>query len=391
MRQHLEEGFSLGEASSSLILAGHEPGLADADCSRFPYIVLNERVTKEQAMNAGMRSVMVKKILEVWGQGSHLEDIVRGFEMCCCKPFPFPSHVGRKAHGFPTEELVERCKHLPDHEGGSERVTVHLFAPPETTDYWYAFACRVLGSGCFDLMHKYALTERKFLGPTTLTPELAFIMANLALADETKLVMDPYVGSGGALIGAAHHRAKLLGLEIDWRIIHGGLPYETFDQYGLPRPEFIRGDFSPEGRAFREDDVARCFFDAIIADPPYGIRAGARKTGLKDESRPPILPEHRASHVPQTRKYDGAEVIEDLLNAAAILLKPRGRLVYLHPLKTALWNEQRDAALPTHPNLKLLHTGSQAMRSGMTRILVTMEKNNVNCGGNESTKKQKNG
>jgi len=372
VRQHLEDGFWKGEVDSVLILVGHQPGLSDADCSRFPYVVLNETVTRAQAMAAGERSVMVKKVLEVWSEGDNLEVIKDGFFKCNLKPFAHPSYVGRKNHGFPAEQLVELCKGLPDHVSEEGRVTVHVFAPGTTP--WYAYATRVIGSGCYDLMHKYALTERKFLGPTTLTPELAFIMANLALADRSKLVFDPYIGTGGALVGVAHHGAKMIGFDIDWRIIFEGQPYLTFDQYGLPRPEFLRADFSPEGRCLRELDICRNLFDAIVGDPPYGIRAGARKTGHKEEGAAPILPHHRESHVPQTRKYDGEEVIKDLMDAAAILLKPKGRLVYLHPIQSAVWKKDREAAMPSHPALRLLYCAEQPMRCGMSRILVTMEK-----------------
>ena len=372
VRQHFADEFWQGEVDSTLILAGYEPGLKGADLSRAPIIVLSHDVTKEQALNAGRRCMLVKRILEIWSEGTDLQELKKGFQAIGMRPYAFPSHIGRKNHGFPIEEFAEMCKDLPERLN-NEPVNIHTFAPVGGSD-WYSYATRQIGEGCTDVLHKYALNQRDFLGPTTLTPELAFIMANLALADATKLVMDPYVGSGGALVGASHYGSKMIGMDIDWRIIHGGQPNKTFDQYNLARPDFFRGDFSAQGRCFREQDVCCQLFDAILGDPPYGIRAGARKVGAKEADKKPILPEHRASHIPQTQKYEGEEVIRDLMDAAATMLRFKGRLVYLHPVETSIWKEQKENCLPRHPKLQLLYAGAQHLKGGMSRVLVTMEK-----------------
>ena len=51
----------------------------------------------------------------------------------------------------------------------------------------------------------------------------------------------------------------------------------NFEQYGLPDPCTIRCDNSV--RIWRK---GMC--DAIVADPPYGVRAGAWKVGATDEA-----------------------------------------------------------------------------------------------------------
>jgi tRNA (guanine10-N2)-methyltransferase len=41
--------------------------------------------------------------------------------------------------------------------------------------------------------------------------------------------------------------------------------------------------------------------DAIVCDPPYGVRAGARKSGVRDDKVvKPISDEHRSTHIPGT-------------------------------------------------------------------------------------------
>ena len=71
--------------------------------------------------------------------------------------------------------------------------------------------------------------------------------------------------------------------------------------------------------------------DAIICDPPYGVRAGARKTGARDKIIKPIPEEHRATHIPGTVGYGIGDVMIDLLNFGVKYLRVGGRLVYWLP------------------------------------------------------------
>jgi hypothetical protein len=97
-----------------------------------------------------------------------------------------------------------------------------------------------------------------------------------------------------------HLSHPLTGCDLDYRIIHGhqhgkaigATVVSNFQQYGLPRPELILGDASvPMFRADKHkldgpvNDAALegYVFDAIICDPPYGVRAGARRTGKAPE------------------------------------------------------------------------------------------------------------
>ena len=59
------------------------------------------------------------------------------------------------------------------------------------------------------------------------------------------------------------------------------------------------------------------FFDVIVTDPPYGIRAGARKSGRKEGVHYKISEEKRYDHIPSTQNYPVEEVMLDLLHTAA--------------------------------------------------------------------------
>jgi tRNA (guanine10-N2)-methyltransferase len=56
--------------------------------------------------------------------------------------------------------------------------------------------------------------------------------------------------------------------------------------------------------------------DAIVGDPPYGVRAGGRKSVAKDKEI-----RYRETHIPSTDPYPMTECIVDLLDLAGRLLK----------------------------------------------------------------------
>jgi tRNA (guanine10-N2)-methyltransferase len=108
--------------------------------------------------------------------------------------------------------------------------------------------------------------------------------------------------------------------------------FENFKAYNLAPPELIRMDNHRFDRHIRiqhtfdsdvlsqkttQRDCDEGYFDVIVTDPPYGIRAGAKKSG---KSRPvdyKISDERRHDHIPSTQKYPVEEVMLDLLHTAA--------------------------------------------------------------------------
>ena len=82
--------------------------------------------------------------------------------------------------------------------------------------------------------------------------------------------------------------------------------FANFRQYGLPLPEIVRADAARLFDCFRGVGAA---FDAVVADPPYGLRAGARCSGSAHEAKP-VPAHHRAEHVPATKpSAAGVEII----------------------------------------------------------------------------------
>ncbi|KAJ1490434.1 hypothetical protein T484DRAFT_1777129 [Baffinella frigidus] len=180
----------------------------------------------------------------------------------------------------------------------------------------------------------YDLKKRDYLCSTSMTAENAFLVANFAHTKRGQLVLDPFCGSASLLISAAHWGAQTMGGDIDIRVIRGKPssmkalleekdkempshcrfarslatveigPGSNFLQYGLTPPlDFVRCD-----NANPVWKIA-AMFDAIICDPPYGVRAGARKTGTCKEVTKPIPEELKRDHIPGTVPYGIADVM----------------------------------------------------------------------------------
>ena len=184
--------------------------------------------------------------------------------------------------------------------------------------------------------------------------------------------MDPFAGTGSILLSCGLRGALCLGTDIDIRVLKGRSENENiwsnFAQFQLPRPELVRSDNSLYYRHFLSDDP---MYDAIVTDPPYGIRAGARMSGSKRKEVRPVLEEHRHDHIAQTKPYQVSDVMADLLDMAARSLNMNGRLVYVIPsYKEFDINED----LPMHECLERKHVCYQPLSTELGRCIVAMEK-----------------
>jgi tRNA (guanine10-N2)-methyltransferase len=219
---------------------------------------------------------------------------------------------------------------------------------------------------------QYSLNKRSYLGPTSMDAELSFIMTNLGQVEKGSFCMDPFVGTGSILLSCALRGAYCMGTDIDLRVLRGKSRKENvqsnFEQYGLPRPELIRSDNAIYHRHYRSHLP---LYDTIICDPPYGIRAGARKTGSRLEKPRPVLDEHRHDHIAQTQPYPVSDVMADLLDMAARTLVMHGRLVYIIP---SFQNFDVSTDLPQHSCLEIVHICYQPLSLELGRRMVTMKK-----------------
>lgn len=100
------------------------------------------------------------------------------------------------------------------------------------------FFGREVGAADRKILQTYQLKSRKYLGPTAMDAEMAFLMANQAQVKPGKLVYDPFVGTGSILIAASHFGAMTMVRIFICGGIHY-LAYSSYCCYSLNRHSFL--------------------------------------------------------------------------------------------------------------------------------------------------------
>lgn len=357
--------------------------------------------SEDVARNIARRSMLVKGIYELWGEGTthdDLEKAIRCFPDERRLPYLKPESSFRiivdnfgKVISFQEQnDRIRGLSYIPFKGRVDLRNPDHKFWLMEIDDYGEnnglppvvekrIFFGREVGAADRKLLPTYQLRSRKYIGPTAMDAEIAFLMANQGLARPGKLIFDPFVGTGSILIAAAHFGAMTMGADIDIRVVRDGRGpdcnvWSNFEQYGLPKPlSLMRSDNNlPPWRSGLKE-----IFDAIICDPPYGVRAGGRKSGgrklLKGAVDPYTVPEEkRFNHIPSTAAYSLAECMSDLLELAARMLVMGGRLVFFFPVLRE--DTVTVAQFPEHPCFTLIASCEQILSLRYSRYLLTMVK-----------------
>lgn len=228
-------------------------------------------------------------------------------------------------------------------------------------------------------MNFLSLKSRKFISNTSMDPLFALIMANLALVKDGDIVLDPFVGSGSLLVASAYFGARVFGSDIDYLLLHGKTKPTRADVKKREPEECIRTNFKQYEMEEKYLDILvadtskplwRKFeFDAIITDPPYGIRENSQKIGtMKADVK--IPEELLAAHIPSKVHYSLGNIVDDLFELGLTNLKIGGRLVFWFPKSR---NESHEGSLPIHSSFKLLSYSVQQLAQNVDRILVCYE------------------
>lgn len=207
-------------------------------------------------------------------------------------------------------------------------------------------------------LHRFNLPKRCFIGPTSMDPELAFIMCELARLKSGQVVCDPFAGTCSILVGAAFYGCIAVGGDLDIKILRGKGGKQHYSQnflsYGLPQPLVSLQDAHKP--PYRQDA-----FDAILCDPPYSIRAGARVSnsragyGFKDIAD----------------RENVADLFLAVLDFAAVTLRVGGRLAFWLPY---LIDRHEDSDIPRHEDFELVASPSQKLTGGYGRRLCVFER-----------------
>ena len=90
-------------------------------------------------------------------------------------------------------------------------------------------------------------------------------------------------------------------------------------------------------------------FDAIITDPPYGVREMSAKLDDAPLTQRKLQPQHVEGHTPRRSQAELKQVLCDLFALAEHQLVDGGRLVFLLPCTVPLPRSLH--LLPPHPAL----------------------------------------
>lgn len=199
------------------------------------------------------------------------------------------------------------------------------------------------------LIAKFDVKKRNYYGNTSMESEISLLMANQTLAAPGKLLYDPFMGTGSMAYPTAHFGAMVFGSDIDGRQMRGKekVPgvIRAATQYGVASRILGLSTFDVTRNPWRCGEL----FDAIVTDPPYGVRAGAKRLGRKKELTPTqrdLCMQYSLSgrpddqpYIPPTRPYELSHLAADLVILARYLLKPGGRLVFFLPTVTEEYEE----------------------------------------------------
>ncbi|XP_013166672.1 PREDICTED: tRNA (guanine(10)-N2)-methyltransferase homolog [Papilio xuthus] len=243
------------------------------------------------------------------------------------------------------------------------------------------FFGRWVTDGQRDLIQHHSLKRRHFIGNTSMDAQLSLIMANQAQITSGHIVLDPFVGSGSLLVAAGHFGAHVWGSDIDFMMLHGRTRPTRVGQKVRASEESIRGNMKQYSIDSRYLDVVisdfslpmwreGLKFDAIVTDPPYGVREPAEKIGIEKENYT-LSEEHQINHIPSKVEYGLPHIYSDLLNFAARHLEMGRRLVCWYPL---VREEYKEDELPCHPCLRLVGNSEQVLSKLTARRLLTYEK-----------------
>ncbi len=120
-----------------------------------------------------------------------------------------------------------------------------------------------------------AAHKRPFFHPSSMNPLLQRTMVNLAAVKPDRWLLDPFCGTGGALIEAARLEIRSIGIEINRRIIWGAFQNLKADRITKDSADLIFGDAIQ--LPFRRGSIS-----AIVTDPPYGTASSTRGFDLQD-------------------------------------------------------------------------------------------------------------
>ena len=241
-------------------------------------------------------------------------------------------------------------------------------------------------------INKYTLKKRSYIATTSMDAELSLVTANLAQAAPGKLAYDPFMGTGSFPLACAHFGAAVFGSDLDGRSIRGKKGKSVkgnFEQYGTS--SLYLGGLVADltNTPLRNHGQCRRWLDAILCDPPYGVREGLKVLGSTKVALQEIVlladgtPAHLSGHyIPPKKTYSFVRMLDDILDFSAGVLVNDGRLCMWMPVAGQPEDRANDKqatvyaegegceyAIPRHPELEVVSECVQHFNKWSRRLL----------------------
>ncbi|GJJ06393.1 hypothetical protein Clacol_000584 [Clathrus columnatus] len=228
-----------------------------------------------------------------------------------------------------------------------------------------------------NLIQKYDVKKRAYYGNTSMDAEMSLLMANQTLSANGKLIYDPFVGTGSMLYTVAEFGAYVIGSDIDGRQMRGkgkepGV-LSSAGQYKVASRILSLLTFDVTNNPWRCGGL----FDAIITDPPYGVRAGAKRLGRKPgvPSRDSVAAMRDPdTYIPPTHPYELSMLALDLVILSRYLLKDGGRLVFFLPTVN---DEYKEVDIPVVEGMELVANSLENFGAWGRRLITMVKKESI--------------
>eukprot|EP01103_Thecamoeba_quadrilineata_P014513 TRINITY_DN4344_c0_g1_i1.p1 TRINITY_DN4344_c0_g1~~TRINITY_DN4344_c0_g1_i1.p1 ORF type:complete len:384 (-),score=63.36 TRINITY_DN4344_c0_g1_i1:8-1159(-) len=356
---HAHLDFRLPELESVALLTGSPLKILQPISNSSPFLMI-DLPSDDYVKLIASRAILVKGIFEVWGRGTNYEELLDSFrqypvsdaEKFLCPGKTFKMKVKAFGKSFPIPEqkaIINKFTNTPFTKGkvSLKNPTTKFWVVEEVGEYLpintlpkQILLLREIAKGQKKLVDRYTLKKRKYLGTTSMDAQLSLVLANQAHAQSGSFIYDPFVGTGSLLITCSHFGAITIGSDINPQCLRGKTENcnvkANFLQYQISSRLLDLFVHDHSISLWRPIPI----FDAIVSDPPYGIREGARKIGRNPaDTRQREIPEElRETHVPTSVEYSQGEIFSELVLFAAKMLKVGGRLVFWFPAITATYS-----------------------------------------------------
>lgn len=346
------------------------------------------------------RLVLGRRIYELWGHGTTLDELHSDVKSRMASNFDAYKHLLFKFDfiGYMGKRLTTEKRQIIDgfrYTGWEGKIdlknpdnvftvleeyhTVGQEKASKPDHLWFGREIQQLLREA-NIIQKYDLKTRTYIGTTLFDAELSLVTANLGHAGPNKLVYDPFAGTGLFLVAAANFGSLTMGSDIDARALRGKGPgkdiHANFKQYGtlVQLVDLMGMDFTHN--ALRP----LLAIDSIICDPPYGVREGLKVCGARNPERAAgrenVVIEGEKAHlrrdfIPPKKPYLLLSMLEDLLQFAAERLPVGGRLAFWMPTAN---DDFEETLIPQHERLELLYHLEQEFHKWLRRLVVYVKR-----------------